>query len=419
MIGNLNVISQLSGGNVLGRWNHTFSSRSDTTFQFYFDNYERTGPESRETRNTIDFDFSHHLGWGSRQDVIWGAGYRRTWDQDLGTIDQAFQSRPIRRSISSHFFAQDTIALLPDRLFLTAGTKVENSYFTGYGVEPSVRLAWTPSKWMTFWSAVSRAERTPDQQGYGPRRSRSRRFPIPWDRARPWKSSCSATRNFSPSTSWPTKPASARSPTRGFPSMSRLFSIATTIWKLWSQEQEVFEPALLPPALSCPSRLANLMYGTTEGGEISANLKLTDRWTLSPGYAFLEMHLHTKPSSQDTTSVAEFEGSSPQHQAQLRSHVDLSHGLSWDANAYFVSALAGSGRRVLHARRYAIEMEICGTRGFQRGGAEPAAGPSPGIAGCLDAREFLADQAQRLREIHLAFLVEQTSRLEYSVFGDW
>ena len=46
VVGNLNVDNQLSGGNILGRWNHTFSSRSDTTFQFYFENYERTGPES-------------------------------------------------------------------------------------------------------------------------------------------------------------------------------------------------------------------------------------------------------------------------------------------------------------------------------------------------------------------------------------
>jgi iron complex outermembrane receptor protein len=85
------------------------------------------------------------------------------------------------------------------------------------------------------------------------------------------------------------------------------------------------------------------LYGTTEGAEISANLKLTDRWTLSPGYAFLEMHLHTQPSSLDTTSVAEDQGSSPQHQAQLRSHMELSHGLSWDADAYFVSPLPIQG----------------------------------------------------------------------------
>src|SRR5579863_7395404 len=37
VVGNLNADNQLSGGNLLGRWNHTFSSRSDATFQFYFD----------------------------------------------------------------------------------------------------------------------------------------------------------------------------------------------------------------------------------------------------------------------------------------------------------------------------------------------------------------------------------------------
>lgn len=64
---------------------------------------------------------------------------------------------------------------------------------------------------------------------------------------------------------------------------------------------------------------------------------------MSPGYAFLEMHLHTAPSSLDTTSVAEDQGASPQHQAQLRSHMELSHGLSWDASAYFVSELPVQG----------------------------------------------------------------------------
>jgi len=81
------------------------------------------------------------------------------------------------------------------------------------------------------------------------------------------------------------------------------------------------------------------MYGTTEGVEIFANLKLTDRWTLSPEYAFLEMHLHPKPASQDTMSAPDNQGSDPQHQAKLRSHMELSHGLSWDATANFESGL--------------------------------------------------------------------------------
>jgi iron complex outermembrane recepter protein len=51
------------------------------------------------------------------------------------------------------------------------------------------------------------------------------------------------------------------------------------------------------------------------------------------------MNLHTDPTSQDTISVADVEGSNPRHQAQLRSHMELSRGISWDANAYFVGAL--------------------------------------------------------------------------------
>src|SRR5882762_11667840 len=57
-------LAKLSGGNVLTRWNHIFSNRSDTTVKFYFDRYARSGPESREARDTIDFEFQNHLKIG-------------------------------------------------------------------------------------------------------------------------------------------------------------------------------------------------------------------------------------------------------------------------------------------------------------------------------------------------------------------
>jgi iron complex outermembrane receptor protein len=340
-IHNLNANNQLSGGNVLGLWDHTFSSRSDTSFQFYFDNYKRTGPESRETRNTIDFDFNHHFVWGSRQDVVWGAGYRRTWDQDLGTIDQAFDPPDTNLRLFT-FFVQDTFALQHDRLFLTAGTKVEDSYFTGFGVEPSVRLAWTPSKWMTLWSAVSRAERTPDQRDTGLNASLAA-FPDPLGSSTPVEVILFGNPEVQ-SEHVLAYEAGFRAEPNGRISVdvSTFFNRYDHLVSL-EPGARVFQPTPAPARFVVPITFANLMYGTTEGGEISANLKLTDRWTLSPGYAFLEMHLHTKPASQDTSSVAEFEGSSPQHQAQLRSHVELSHGLSWDASAYFVSALPVQG----------------------------------------------------------------------------
>jgi iron complex outermembrane receptor protein len=55
------------------------------------------------------------------------------------------------------------------------------------------------------------------------------------------------------------------------------------------------------------------------------------------------MHLHTDPSSLDTTSVADTEGSSPRHQAQLRSHLNLPGHFIWDTSGYFVERLPAQG----------------------------------------------------------------------------
>ena len=154
----VNASTGLSGGNVLGRWTHAFSSGSDITVQAYFDRYTRSGPESRELRDTMDFDFRHHLVLGSRNDLTWGVGVRYTADQTAGTIDQAFIPAD-QAGWMANFFLQDQITLKPNRLFLYLGTKVENTYFSGFDLAPSIRLAWTPSSRHTFWAAVSNAHR--------------------------------------------------------------------------------------------------------------------------------------------------------------------------------------------------------------------------------------------------------------------
>ena len=73
------------------------------------------------------------------------------------------------------------------------------------------------------------------------------------------------------------------------------------------------------------------MHGEAHGFEIFANWKATSRWTLSPGYAFERLHLHIDPTSEDTTLFPVAERGSPTHSAQVRSHWDLGHRLSWDA----------------------------------------------------------------------------------------
>jgi len=334
---NFDTHTSLSGGNILGRWHHDFSSRSDTTFQFYFDNYARTGPEASETRDTVDFDFNHHFAWGSRQDVNWGLGYRRTWDKTVGTIDQAFNPADLTLHLFNSF-VQDTITLNPDRVFLTVGTKLEDSYFNGYDFDPGVSLAWTPSNRETFWAAVSRATRTPARRDNGLNAALAV-FPDPAGSSTPVEvilfgnPHLASEHVIAYQTGFRAQPNGRLSIDVSF-----FFNNYDHLISL-EPGPEVFEPSPVPARFVKPTTFENLLYGTTEGAEAAANLKITNRWTLSPGYAFLEMHLHTKPASLDTSSAADYQGSNPQHQAQLRSHTELFHGLSWDASAYFVSAL--------------------------------------------------------------------------------
>ncbi len=128
--------------------------------QMYFDRISREDVIEPELRSTFDVDFQHHLVLGSRHDVVWGFGYRNNRDHMSPNPTQSFTPVAFSSSIENAFF-QDEINLVRDRLWLTVGTKVEHNYFTGFEVEPSVRLLWTPGKRHTFWTAFSKANQTP------------------------------------------------------------------------------------------------------------------------------------------------------------------------------------------------------------------------------------------------------------------
>ena len=330
---NLNVFKRtgLSGGNVLGRWSHSFSAHSDITLQVYFDRYTRSGPESREVRNTFDFDFRHHVILGARHDLTWGAGYRHSGDQTVGTIDQSFVPAD-RAGELFNFFVEDQITLKSDRLFLYLGTKLEDNYFSGFDLEPSVRLAWTPSNRQTFWAAVSNAHRAPARHDLD---LSAVLAALPG----PVEVVLLGNPNFKDEVvdayelGYRTQVTSRLS--------IDLAAFTNRYTDLQSQEPlpPFVEPNTFPPLLIRPKSFANKIHGITAGIEASVRWKLTGRWTLSPGYSFLQMDLHTDPTSLDATGVAAAQGSNPGHQAQLRSHFELPHGIDWDFNAYFVGPL--------------------------------------------------------------------------------
>jgi iron complex outermembrane receptor protein len=333
--GILNLRNIFSGWDVVSRWNHVVSPHSETSLQVNFDRSNRGDTTYGTGLNTFGIDFENHVGWGKRQDFVWGAGYYMTSDELETTLRIAFTPPDQTRQFFSSF-VQDEIAIRPDRLYLTVGAKLEHNDYTGLGFEPSARLAWIADERNMFWTAVSRALRTPSQSDRDIRVNNSV-FPGP----------------------------------NGLPILVSIFGsldrqnerlnafeggYRTEIAKRISIDAAVFyndynslvsvvpgapflETDPPPLHLVAPNLLGNLLHGETHGVELSVNWKVIRRWTLSPGYSFLAMHLHEDATGQDFTTIVGTQGGFPSQQAQLRSHVELSNHWQWNASAYFVGRL--------------------------------------------------------------------------------
>jgi iron complex outermembrane recepter protein len=327
---NAQEIAKLSGGNVLARWGHAFSSRCDTSLQVYFDRYLRDGPESDEIRNTVTLDFQNHVTLGSRHDLIWGFEYRHTADETTGTIDQAFIPADDAGHLVS-MFAQDQITLKKDRLNLYPGTKLENNYFTGFDLQPGVRAAWTPSARHTFWAAVSRATRTPTRRDDNLNAALAA-LPGPSEVVLVGNPNFKSEHVIAYELGYRAQPNDRIS--------MAVSSFFNTYHDLESVEPQppVFNANSVPQVL-VPQLLSNTLNAFTDGVEGYLHWKVTKRWSVDPGYSLLQMHVHKDRASLDMVSIADIQGSNPAHQAQLRSRLELLPTLSWDLNAFFVDRL--------------------------------------------------------------------------------
>ncbi len=324
----------LSGGFLQGVWNHTYSPRSDTSLQISYDRYERND-FLRDSRGTLDMNFQDHLRLGERHDVTWGFEYRRSDSNAPGSFFLSFVPKDVNMQLFGSF-VQDEIAILPNRLYLTIGTKLEDNYYTGFAPMPSVRLAFMPSPDRTIWAAVSKVNRTPAETDTALRVVLAT---IPSPGGPPTLIAFLGNPFFQDEQTIVYE-AGYRT------AIAKRLTLDFSAYYGDYYDQQTTEPAAPffetsppPPHLELPTTYENLMHGEIHGVEVSANWKPTTRWTLSPGYAFERIHMHLSPQSRDTTSVAEAEGSSPVHSAQLRSSVRLWRNVNWDTSAYFVDRL--------------------------------------------------------------------------------
>src|SRR5438093_2435897 len=153
----------VSGGNAMARWSHTISEKSSLAAQLYYDRTHRDIPGTfGEDLDTYDVDLQHATRLSARHDVVWGLGYRLINDRVVNSSALAFLPPHVAREWFSGF-VQDEIALVPNRLQVALGTKIEHNDYTGFEIQPSGRVNWTLSSSATLWAAVSRAVRSPSR----------------------------------------------------------------------------------------------------------------------------------------------------------------------------------------------------------------------------------------------------------------
>jgi iron complex outermembrane receptor protein len=326
-----------SGGSLLTRWNRTFSPDSETSLQVYFDRTARSDSTYNLGQNIVDIDFQHHIIRGARQDIVWGLGYRVSSDEINPTlrISATPQSR-LTQLFSS--FAQDEIAILHDRVHLSLSARLEHNDYTGFDLQPSARMVWTPDSKNSIWVAVSHADRTPARSDTD--------FRVNFEVL----PGSPETGNLPMLVSLFGNPNQKNEQLTAFETgyrttLTSRFSLDSTVFYNRYHDLESVEPGATrietnpaPIHLLIPESFGNSLFGETHGIETFANWKVMRSWTLNPGYTFFAIHLHELAGSQDG-SIPGTQGGTPDHQAQLRSSVSLPWNLQWNASAYFVNRL--------------------------------------------------------------------------------
>jgi iron complex outermembrane receptor protein len=84
----------------------------------YYDGTRRSDFMIQENRDTADIDVQHRFSSGNHHDIVWGLGYRITWDR-IGNSPIISVDPCEKRTGLISAFIQDEITLVKERLRLT------------------------------------------------------------------------------------------------------------------------------------------------------------------------------------------------------------------------------------------------------------------------------------------------------------
>jgi iron complex outermembrane recepter protein len=375
---NVEQNAELSGGNLLGRWERKLGSGSDIQLQTYYDRTSRKQANFAESRDTFDIDFVHHLTLPGRQDFLWGLGARLSSGNASVVV-------PTVMFTPNHFtdklynaFIQDEIPIVGEQLSLTIGSKFLHNNYSGFEIQPTARLLWTPSSRQSVWGAVTRAVRTPsrveeDLQLTAFLAANPLTFArVVGDR----KFSSESLLGYEAGYRNLVSPKFYIDFAAFYNNYDHLLSI--------EPGAPFLESSPPPPHVIIPFSFRNGLLGNTAGFEIAPDWTPTPTWRLRGSYSYLHIDLSKEASSLDPSTVNSTQGSSPHHQVEVQSSLDLSKKLEFDQTFRYVSALpaqlvgaytTADVRFSWHATR-SLDLSVVGQNLFQP--HHPEFGGDPG-----------------------------------------
>jgi iron complex outermembrane recepter protein len=330
-----------SGGNILGRWNHSFAT-STMSLQMYYDHTKLIDDSLFSDRqNIFDIDFQHSFHPGSRQEIVWGLGYRAINDNNDSSFTVAIKPNQLTLNQFSAF-TQDETSFADRRLRLTLGSKLEHNDFTGLEVEPNARLLWNLTKTQSIWTAVSRAVRTPAITEEGLQLNSAVIPPGGPGNPTPLPAVVAIMGNHD----FKSEDLLAYEVGYRMQLSSNFSADVATFYNQYSNLRTA-EPGLpsveanpIPTDVLVPFSAANNMGGGTYGGEVFGDWRVLPRWRLLGSYSYLQMSLRKNANSLDPLSDNPA-GSSPHNQVYLRSSFDLGRHLEHDFVVRHVGSLPG------------------------------------------------------------------------------
>lgn len=316
----------VSGGNLLGRWQHTFSATSDIQFRAYYDRTHRDDPSFTDDLDTFDFDLQHHFSPAARHEIVWGANYRYTSNRNAGK--GIFGARP-ESSQDQIFsaFVQDQMTWR-DKLRVTAGMKAEHNDFSGFELQPSVRAAWDLTERQMVWAAVSRAVRIPT------RLERDIFIDVSDPAGNPvvrllGNKDFAAERLVAYELGYRWRPL-------------EVLRLDVSLFDNHYDELASLEIGMsfVDPAdgrTVIPIVNRNLTSGRAQGAETLVTYAPSERWRLVAGHAYFTMKLD--PAGQDINRGRFYEGATPRSQLTVSSYLTLPGGFELNAHFRRISAI--------------------------------------------------------------------------------